>query len=327
MTHKRLWLLVLAAIAVCIVYSVYYFRIFYAGGDSGKSIIVILKTNDPRSEYWQSVGSGAKAAAKESEAKVNFRGPLTEVDTKQQIQQLKAAIQEKPNVIVLAPADDDQLLPLVAEVRKAGIGLVVMNDPLNSKEPQSFVLNNDRYAGKLAGQTLNVQASKASYSAILSDFPNSAVTLDRMNGVSQELAAVPNSRSETFYTENNEEKAYQIVRSLIAKHNDLTGIVALNAASTLGAAKALKEMNLQDRVRLVGFESSVYEIQLLEQDVLKAIIVEKPFNMGYLAVKTAADLLHKKRPVTTILIDPVAVTKDNMDQPEIQRLLFPFVDQ
>lgn len=326
MRRNKLWILILATIAAFAVLIVSTSRTYFSNGDSGKSIVVILKTNDPRSDFWQAVSSGAKAAAKESEAKVDIRGPLTEADTNTQVRLLEAAIREKPNVIVLAPADEGQLLPLIAEARKADIGLVVMNSPLQSPEPQSFVLNNDLKAGKLAGIAMNVQASQRSRLAILSDFPNSAVTKERMEGVLQELATVPTAGLDTFYTGNSEDKAYQAVRTLISEHNDVNGIVALNEAATLGAAKAIKEMNLQDQVRLIGFDSSVYEVQLLEQDVIKGIVVEKPFNMGYLAVKTAFDVLHKHKPVTAIRIDPVVVTKDNMHLPEIQRLLFPFVD-
>lgn len=42
---------------------------------------------------------------------------------------------------------------------------------------------------------------------------------------------------------------------------------------------------------MVGFDSSIEEVQMLEEGVFNAIIVQKPFNMGYLGVENTVLLL------------------------------------
>ncbi len=80
------------------------------------------------------------------------------------------------------------------------------------------------------------------------------------------------------------------------------------------------------RVKLIGFDSSIYEIQLLEEGTLKALVVQKPFNMGYLGVKTALQLVNRDNPEQRhTYTDSTVVTRENMYTPENQKLLFPFI--
>ncbi|WP_419872476.1 hypothetical protein [Candidatus Pristimantibacillus sp. PTI5] len=66
------------------------------------------------------------------------------------------------------------------------------------------------------------------------------------------------------------------------------------------------------------------EISYLEEGVLQATIVQKPFNMGYLAVKAALDVSAGKKVLPMIDTGSEAITKQNMYAGDKQKLLFPF---
>jgi ribose transport system substrate-binding protein len=57
--------------------------------------------------------------------------------------------------------------------------------------------------------------------------------------------------------------------------------------------------------------------------VLNAIVVQDPFKMGYEAVKTIADKLGGRQPPKHTDLPAVVVTLENLQTPEIQKLLFP----
>lgn len=68
-------------------------------------------------------------------------------------------------------------------------------------------------------------------------------------------------------------------------------------------------------------------LDLLGLDVdLQTVVSQKPFNMGYLAVRTAVEAYYG-RPVTPYVnTGSELVTRDNMFTREHEKLLFPFAD-
>jgi ribose transport system substrate-binding protein len=75
----------------------------------------------------------------------------------------------------------------------------------------------------------------------------------------------------------------------------------------------------------VGFDNSREEIEYLEDGVVQALVVQKPFNMGYLGVKTLIEILRGEEVPEVIHTESVLVRKEDMFTPENQKLLFPLV--
>ena len=78
---------------------------------------------------------------------------------------------------------------------------------------------------------------------------------------------------------------------------------------------------------MVGFDSSIEEIQLLEKGVFQAIIIQKPVNMGYLGVEQAINVLTGKKVEKSLDSGSKLITKENLYEEENQRLLYPFSGQ
>jgi ribose transport system substrate-binding protein len=60
---------------------------------------------------------------------------------------------------------------------------------------------------------------------------------------------------------------------------------------------------------------------------LHGIVVQNPFNMGYLGVRTMVDHLLGKPVEKKIDTGVVLVTKDNLETPDVKTLLHPPLDQ
>ena len=88
--------------------------------------------------------------------------------------------------------------------------------------------------------------------------------------------------------------------------------------------RAIDEAGAKDRVLVVAFDNAVKELSYLEEGVIKATVVQRPYNMGYLSIKTAKDYLHGEKVVPFIDTGSVLITKENMFEREYQELLFPF---
>ena len=103
-------------------------------------------------------------------------------------------------------------------------------------------------------------------------------------------------------------------------------LAGLNEYSAVGAARAVRDLGLSDTIRMIGFDSSQEEVQLREAGVFDAIVIQKPFNMGYLGVERTVEILHGELEPTIVDSGSKLITKDNMYVEENQKLLFPFAE-
>ena len=131
---------------------------------------------------------------------------------------------------------------------------------------------------------------------------------------------------DTYSVDGSEQNAYAKVMEILRNDPGVTGVIGLNEGTTVGAGRAIRELGLKDRVTLVGFDNSLEEIKFLEEGVLKATVIQRPFSMGYLSIKTAAEVISGKKVPRTIDTGSLVITRKNMYEEENQKLLFPFVN-
>ena len=206
--------------------------------------------------------------------------------------------------------------------QEKAIPIITLDSGVNSSYPVSFIATNNVEAGIKAGAEMArlIPELTETSIAIVSHLRETATAIEREAGVRQALEA--HSIAGTWHCENNASIAYEITLDLL-KNPDIGGIVALNAISTLGVAQAVKETDSADRVVVVGFDNAPEELAYLQTGIMKATVVQRPYNMGYIAVRTAVDYL-KGKPVDAVIdTGSVLITAGNMFQREYQELLFP----
>ncbi|TFE30648.1 substrate-binding domain-containing protein [Cohnella luojiensis] len=297
--------------------------------EKDKPILFVPKTVDGRIDFWQVLGQGVHMAAKEFGEQVQTVGTVAESDISGQIALLEKAIEERPKAIVMAASDYNQLVPVARKIRSAGIPLITVDSGLNGGISASFIATDNYKAGKQAGQSMAQGLDESARIAIVSFVKGSTPAMERERGVRDQLkeSGMESVLEETYYSDASESKAYEIVKQLLRDKPDLDGIVCLNEPTTVGAAKAVKELLAGERPKMVGFDSSTDEIAFLEEDIIQAIVVQKPFNMGYLAVRVAVDVTKGREVETLIDTGSEVITKMNMYTKENQKLLFPFEGQ
>ena len=93
----------------------------------------------------------------------------------------------------------------------------------------------------------------------------------------------------------------------------------------MGAAKAVKELGLEKKIGIMGFDNSLEEVKLLEEGVLNGIVIQKPFNMGYFGVEQAAKIIKGENYIKYLDCGSKLITKEDMYTEENQKILFPFI--
>jgi ribose transport system substrate-binding protein len=289
-------------------------------------IVVVLKAMSPQMEFWQVVRQGIETAAREHQVTTEIVGPWLEQEVGEQIDILGRVIASNPDGILLAASDYDRLAEPVRVASQAGIPVVTVDSDVDSDQTIAFVGTNNIQAGRRAAEELLALVHDSARIAIVSHVPGAATAIEREAGVRQVL-------EERFrgtvigpeYAMNNEERARDIVARLTKDPEPVDAIVALNETSTVGVGRAIVELGLTGSVSVVGFDASTEEVSLLERGVVQALVVQKPFNMGYLSLQTLAGWIRGEAVETLVDTGNAVVRRENMYEEEIQRLIFPLV--
>ena len=104
---------------------------------------------------------------------------------------------------------------------------------------------------------------------------------------------------------------------------NLVGIFADNDMTGVGIANGIRRAGAQGRVFSYAFDANEVEIEAVQDEVLTGMIVQKPFQIGYMGVQCVIDALAGNS--VERKIDPGAelVTKENLQDRDVQKLLYP----
>ena len=80
-------------------------------------------------------------------------------------------------------------------------------------------------------------------------------------------------------------------------------------------------------VKLVGFDSSPTLLEGLESGLIDSLVVQDPFRMGYDSIQAAVKKLQGGTPEKIQNLPPLVVTKENLNDPAVQKQLKPDLDK
>ena len=286
-------------------------------------------------EFWKSIHAGAVKAQRELDIEIIWKGPLKEDDREDQIALVENFISRGVSGIVLAPLDDTALRLPVANAVRSGIPVVIIDSGLQSDDFVSFVATDNYRGGRLAGADIAQRLNQKGKVIMLRYQEGSASTMKREQGFLDAIG----EHSDIIITSSNQhggattESAYQASENLLAPLKDangkltIQGIFCPNESTTFGMLRALQDAGLAGSVIFIGFDSSEKLVEALENDQIHGLVLQNPFRMGYLGVKTMGAHL-KNQPVEKRVDTGVAlVTKDNMNDPDIKDVLSPDLDK
>ncbi len=282
--------------------------------------------------YWQAIRAGAlKAesdlAAQGTAIQIAWKAPVREDDLDEQARIVDGFVRQGVQGIVLAPFDSRALIGPVEAAARAGIPTVVVDSALETPQIVSFIATDNRKGGTLAADRMADMLGGPVSVLLLRYQEGSASTEDREKGFAQRLRqGYPHIQLivSPEYAGTTRESAKKLGEALLARHgNNLRGVFTPNESTTAGMLLALSAAKKAGKMTLVGFDTSDVYVDSLRYKQLHGLVVQDPFKMGELGVKTLADHLAGKTVSKRIDTGATMVTPENMDQPGIQRLLRP----
>ena len=275
--------------------------------------------------FWVTVQNGAFAAGKELGVEVLWNGPVTETDYARQIQIVDSLVARHVDGLAIAASERKALIAPVDRAMRAGIPVTVFDSGLDSTNYTCFVATDNYEAGQTAARTLAKLVNGKGKVAVVMHAPGSVSTTDRERGFDDVMAReFPGIRIVARqFGMASRAKSLEATENILTAHPDLDGLFASTEPSSSGASLALKGRGLSGKIKFVAFDSSDTMIEDLKGGTIDAMVVQDPFRIGYEAVRTLVDKLNGKNPPKRMDLKGVVVTRDNLEQPEIRKLLFP----
>jgi ribose transport system substrate-binding protein len=301
-----------------------------------KKLTIAVIPKGTTHEFWKSIHAGSNKAASElsaqgTEVEVIWKGPLREDDREQQIQVVEGFAAQGVSGIVLAPLDNRALVRPVEDAKRANVPTVIIDSGLESDQFVSFVATDNRKGGTLAADRMGELLNGKGKVLVLRYAEGSASTTEREEGFISEIKAkFPEIElvSTNQYAGATRETAKRASENLLQTFGDVVqGIFTPNESSTAGMQLALEDIGKAGKIFFVGFDTSQRFIDAINANQLHGIVVQNPFNMGYLGVRTMVDSLLGKQVEKKIDTGVMLVTKENLQSPEVTTLLHPPLDQ
>jgi inositol transport system substrate-binding protein len=242
--------------------------------------------------------------------------------TPKQTADLEAAITQGVDGIVISPNDVNAMAPAIQAAIDAGVPVVTIDRRV------------DNVPGILAHVGAdNVKGGEAQGNLILKLFPNGAKVMnlqgqpgtspaiDRNQGLHNVLDGVKDKYPIVFEDTANftREKGLSVSESALAGMDAPPDvIVAANDDMALGAIEALKGRDLVGKVAVIGFDALPEAIAAVRDGTLTASIEQLPGGQSRGALDTLVAFLRdgKKPESQVVLLTPIAITKDNINEAE-----------
>jgi ribose transport system substrate-binding protein len=300
-----------------------------SASDGGAGLRIAVIPKGTTHEFWKSVHAGAVKASRELGVDIVWKGPLKEDDLKGQIDVVDSFVAQGVSGIVLAPLSDKGLASSVRHAVEAKIPVVVFDSDLQGEQHTSFVATDNIAAGRMAAEELARRMGDTGNVVVLRYQEGSASTSNREQGFLTAIKTHANIHvvSDNQYGGATTETAFTTSENLLAAQHAATGgingVFAPNESTTFGMLLALRKSDLASKIHFVGFDASDKLVQAVREGAIDALVLQNPFNIGYVAVKTMT--LHLRGQPVENRIDTGArlATRENLDSPEIRELTAP----
>lgn len=290
------------------------------------SLIYIPKIIDDRNDFWTALLSGARTAAEEYGAELEVMAPDSEEDYQGQNKLIQGILEreKKPDALIISPVSYTKSTKFLEKVKKQGIRVVLIDSDVDKEVGDLLVATDNLEAGRKLGEYAANLLPEGKKVAVVGHVEGASTAIEREQGFREGLGEREKDYVEVVYCGSQYQKAYELACDLMEKYPDLGMIAGLNEYSAVGAARAVRDKCEQERISMVGIDSSQEGIAMMEQGIFKGFVIQKPFKMGYLGVKDAIEMISGKKFPKNIDAGCELVTPDNMYTAENEKLLFPF---
>jgi ribose transport system substrate-binding protein len=272
---------------------------------------------------WEPEHVGVADVARSSGLDIYWNAPMRDDDIQTQISLVEKAQARGLAGIIVSPI---KTLPMRTPIRRLlahGASVVVIGTELGIPPggKLAYVLNDEQLGGQMAARRIGSILHGEGAIAILGIDPQLMSNTTRERGFEATLALeFPHIRVAVRRLGlSNVPQEQQAAEELLHNGENINAIVALSLASTRGAYYALVEFGKDNVIKLVGFDQDL--LPPIRTGGIDSVVAQNTYEMGRVAMGLMDRELHGTADASEVHIAPVLMTRENIDSPEIRRIL------
>jgi simple sugar transport system substrate-binding protein len=241
---------------------------------------------------------GVQKAAKELGVNAYQVGPA-DADPAQQVRTIEDLISKGVDAICVTPNDAKSLGPVFERAKKAGIVIITHESPDQvGKDYDIELIDNVKFAQRSWDMLAKNMGGKGQYAIFVGSLTVPLHNLWADEGIKYAKAKYPGMQlvTERIPCGEDQELSKQKTLELIKAYPQLQGIVGFGSLGPPGAAQALKEKGLANKIAVVGTVLPGQAAQYLKDGSMKYGILWDPADAGYAMTWIAKQMLEKKKP-------------------------------
>lgn len=298
-----------------------------------KDLTIGMSIDDLRLERWQKDRDIFTKKAEALGAKVLVQS--ANGDDAAQISQIENMLNKNVDVLVIIPHNGDVLSNVIAEAKKEGVKVLAYDRLINNADLDFYVSFDNEKVGELQAAAIVEKKPEGNYFLMGGSPVDNNAKLFRKGQMkvlqplidSGKIKVVGDQWVDSWLAE----KALQIMENaLTANKNNIDAVVASNDATAGGAIQALSAQGLSGKVAISGQDADLAAIKRIVEGTQTMTVYKPITNLADKAAEIAvalgkeskiesnAKLNNGLKEVDAYLLDPIVVTKDNIDSTVIK---------
>ena len=282
--------------------------------------------------FYVTMHHGAEAAAKAVGVDLIYQG-AAEWNVSLQVPIIDAIIAKKPNAILIAPNDKQQLIQPLKKAHDAGIEIVCVDTFIgtgvfqtgkgDADFPISYVASDNVLGGRMAARALAKAIGEKGKVYVANVKPGISTTDQREEGFKDEMKAYKAIQVlDTQFNDDDANKAAAQFQAVLGRVPDLAGVFGANLFSASGAANGAKQAGVTGKVKMAGFDAPESIVAQLKDGTFELTIAQHPAEIGYMGFMAAYAKVTGNPVPTAIGTGFSVMTKDNIDDPNVSKFLY-----
>jgi len=239
---------------------------------------------------------GIKAASKEYGVNGYLVGPA-DPDPAQQARIVEDLVAKGVDAICVAPNDADSLEPAFQKAKEKGI-LVLTHESPNQKTVDYDIemVNNQKFGEHHIDMLVEFMGDEGGYAVFVGGLtvPTHNAWADFAINYQKEKYPKLKLVTDRIPASESVELSHDKTLELIKAYPELKGIVAFGSLGPIGAAQAVREKGLENKITVVGTAIPSHAAPYLQDGSMKHGILYSPFATGKAVVYLAKYLLDGK---------------------------------
>ncbi|KHD13476.1 substrate-binding domain-containing protein [Clostridium butyricum] len=290
-----------------------------------KSYNITIITDDEINEGSITMKSGADKAAEEMNVDIRFVSLSKDDFLEEQKELLMGENNGETDAILIEPIRYEYLKDTIEKVNKFVPVISLQSYSEKNYKINSVVFDNFNMGVDIGDEILKSVSGEKNL-VIVKDDLKSDVSEERYKGLISALQG--NIQYKTVEFKNSKHMTYYETAKHLIESDNVDIIVTFNTKILESVSQAKSDLlgvkSDVSNIKVYGTGNTRKVISFLDQNIINGIALENEFNIGYLGVKNALNLI-KDNEFKSDIISSKIITRDNMYSVENQRLLFLFI--